>query len=324
MREAVGSGEGATTGERGSIAATARELRRFNRAHTLRVGALDDSFLHTGRPLGENRLLFEIGPVGEVGVLELRRRLGLDSGYTSRLLHRLAGAGLVDVCPDPADRRRRIAQLTPAGREAWTDLDRRSDTIAAHLVAPLDDRRRARLADALATADRLLRAASVTFDVVDPRSDDALIAMGHYFDELDERFPDGFDPGDTLVADAPAMTEPNGVFVVARSDGETVACGGLQRLDPAGATITTAEIKRMWVAPAWRGTGLGGRILDCIEGHAARRGHRRIVLDTNATLHAAIALYERAGYQPVARYNDNPYAERWFAKDITDPAAATP
>ncbi len=43
-------------------------------------------------------------------------------------------------------------------------------------------------------------------------------------------------------------------------------------------------------------------------------GHHTIRLDTNATLTTAIALYERSGYVAIDRYNDNPYAHRWFEK----------
>ena len=67
-------------------------LRRFNRTYTQRIGALDDSFLGLGLPLGEARLVFEIGTAG-AGVGELRERLGLDSGYLSRLLRGLEARG---------------------------------------------------------------------------------------------------------------------------------------------------------------------------------------------------------------------------------------
>jgi ribosomal protein S18 acetylase RimI-like enzyme len=73
----------------------------------------------------------------------------------------------------------------------------------------------------------------------------------------------------------------------------------------------------MWVDPDWRGTGLGRRMLTELEQHVARLGYPRVVLDTNATLTEAIAMYTGAGYRSVARYNDNPYAERWFAKRLT-------
>jgi ribosomal protein S18 acetylase RimI-like enzyme len=79
---------------------------------------------------------------------------------------------------------------------------------------------------------------------------------------------------------------------------------------------TTGEIKRMWVHPAWRGVGLGRRMLTRLEEQVAALGYRRVVLDTNDTLTEAIAMYERAGYRAVDRYNDNPDAMCWFAKSL--------
>ncbi len=153
--------------------------------------------------------------------------------------------------------------------------------------------------------------ADVVFATVDPRAAEARIAVGRYFAELDDRFPAGFDPGDATETDAPAMSPPGGAFVVARSNGAPVGCGGLQRLDD-----STGEIKRMWIDPGFRGRGLGRRLLDHLEAIAAELGHTRIVLDTNATLVEAIAMYESAGYMPTDRYNDNPYAQRWFVKQL--------
>lgn len=285
-------------------------LRSFNRSFTQRIGVLDDSFLQSGRPLAEARLLFEIGPDG-TSVLELRRRLGLDSGYLSRLLRQLERDDLVTAAPDPDDARRRLVRLTHAGRTAWTQLDRRSDALATGLLAPLTDRQRRQLDDALRSADRLLRVATLTFDLVDPGSETAVDAMNAYFAELDERFSGGFDPGDTLTADAPAMRAPVGAFVVARSDGTTAACGGVQRHDS-----STGEIKRMWVHPDWRGSGVGRRMLAHLESRVRSLGYAAVVLDTNDSLTEAITMYERAGYRSVERYNDNPYAKRWFAKSL--------
>ena len=285
-------------------------LRRFNRTYTQRVGALDDSFLGLGWPLGASRLIFEIGE-RPTSVLELRERLDLDSGYLSRLLRRLARAGVVDVRPDPADRRRRLVTLTAEGRRVRRELDRRSERQAAALIEPLTARQRERLAEALATADLLVRAATVHLREVRPDDPVAVAATAHYFGELDARFPGGFDAGGAVDHDAVAMAPPGGVFVVATSDGEPVACGGVQPLDG-----RTGEVKRMWVHPEWRGAGLGSRMLRHLEDRARDLGHRRVVLDTNGTLVEAIAMYRNAGYEPVERYNDNPYAEAWFAKAL--------
>ena len=76
---------------------TATEVvRRFNRTYTQRIGALDESFLGLGLPLGLARLVFEIGttPAG-VTARELRTRLGLDSGHLARQLRSLEDRGLV-------------------------------------------------------------------------------------------------------------------------------------------------------------------------------------------------------------------------------------
>ena len=148
----------------------------------------------------------------------------------------------------------------------------------------------------------------VRFPVVDPRDDDARGAVASYVAELDHRFPGGFDPG-LGTEDLAGLAAPSGVFVVVRGNGLVAGCGGVQRLDP-----ETGEIKRMWIAPAFRGLGLARRLLGELEDHARRLGHRRVVLDTDATLTEAIALYERSGYEAIEPYNDNPYAQRWFGK----------
>src|SRR6202795_2245944 len=90
------------------------QVRSFNRLITERVGALNDHYLARDRPLGEARLLWEIGREG-CDVRRLRSRLGLDSGYLSRLLRSLEAGGLVSVDRNDADRRVRTARLTPAG-----------------------------------------------------------------------------------------------------------------------------------------------------------------------------------------------------------------
>jgi DNA-binding MarR family transcriptional regulator len=90
------------------------QVRRFNRTVTERVGALDDRFLGRERPLGEARLLWEIGLDG-CEVRLLRSRMELDSGYLSRLLRSLEAAGLIELTPSENDRRIRVARLTAAG-----------------------------------------------------------------------------------------------------------------------------------------------------------------------------------------------------------------
>src|SRR4051812_22888689 len=114
-------------------------VRRFNRTVTQRVGALNDEYMARGRPLGQARLLWEIGPAG-AEVAALRARLGLDSAYLSRLLRTLEADQLVTVAPadrGTGDARVRSATLTDAGRAEWAELDKRSDELAWSILEPL-------------------------------------------------------------------------------------------------------------------------------------------------------------------------------------------
>lgn len=151
----------------------------------------------------------------------------------------------------------------------------------------------------------------VAFNIVDARSRPAIEAMTAYFDELDGIFDGGFDPGDTLVADAGSFDPPDGAFVIAHIDDVVAGCGGVLRLGPG-----TAEIKRMWVDPECRGRGVARQILGELERLAIEIGASTVRLDTNASLHGAIAMYEAAGYRSIDRYNENPYAQRWFEKTL--------
>lgn len=284
-------------------------LRRFNRSWSQRVGVLDESFLGSGRPLGPSRLLFELRAGGS-GVRELRESMDLDSGYLSRLLRQLEAEGLVAVTPDPADARRRIATLTKQGVAAQQDLDDRSDALAHGLVDALSDRQRARLAECLDQADRLVRAATVSLDLVDPGSESARTAVAAYFRELDETFTGGFDVA-AGAADEQTLGGSTGRFVVAVSGGLVVGCGGLQSLGEG-----VGEIKRMWVHRDWRGLGLACRILRRLELEAAQLGQQAVRLDTNSSLAEALAMYRAAGYVEIPRYNDNPYPDHWFEKRL--------
>jgi DNA-binding MarR family transcriptional regulator/GNAT superfamily N-acetyltransferase len=294
-------------------------VRRFNRSYTQRIGVLDDSFLGLGMPLGPSRLLFEIGvapstAAGQLTTQTLRERLGLDSGYLSRLLRRLEEEGLIDVTPDPGDRRRRQVSLTEAGRERWKELEHRSDEQARLLVDPLTERQRDRLARALSEADLLVRAATVRFEPADPASATARDVIGRYFAEIGRRF--GFELAGETEQDALLLAPPTGVFVVALSDGEPVACGGLQAIAPLVDGRSVGELKRMWVHDDWRGAGLGSRLLRHLEDKARESGHDTVRLDTNAALTEAIGMYQRAGYRAIDRYSDNPWATHFFEKRL--------
>src|SRR3954471_21841025 len=139
---------------------TIRQVRSFNRTVAERIGAVGDQFLGRPRPMGESRTLWEIGSEG-VEVRALRGRLGLDSGYVSRVLRALERQGLVTVEKSADDGRVRHLRLTEAGLAERAELDRRSDEVAHSFLEPLSRSQRARLVAAMAEVERLLRASQV-------------------------------------------------------------------------------------------------------------------------------------------------------------------
>jgi DNA-binding MarR family transcriptional regulator len=285
-------------------------VRRFNRLVTQRVGALEDDYLARSRSLGEARVLWEIGDRG-CDVRSLRSRLELDSGYLSRLLRSLESAGLVDVAPNESDRRVRTARLTEAGVAERRVLDRRSDELARSFLEPLGEAQRARLVAAMAEVERLLTAALVDVEAVDPAEPAAQRCLNAYFAEIDRRFDTGFDAVLSSAPGVDSMRPPAGLFLVATLRGEPVGCGGLQFHSDA-----PPDIKRMWVAESARGLGIGRRLLAELEGRARAHGSRVVRLETNRSLGEAISLYRSSGYREVAAFNDERYAHHWFEKRL--------
>ena len=121
----------------------------------------------------------------------------------------------------------------------------------------------------------------------------------------------GWDPSQGPSARPDELEPPGGRFVVVYADGEPVSCGGLKRLDE-----ETGEIKRVYVAPTARRSGVGRQLLEALEAAARDLGYGRVRLDTGARQREAVALFRSAGYVEIPDYNGNPYATYWFEKRL--------
>ncbi len=166
---------------------------------------------------------------------------------------------------------------------------------------------------------------SVTWTVapVDVGSADALALLRDYFTEVSDRYfllhfdrrstPEEIETG---LADSPShyLAPPTGVFLLARYGPQPAGCAGLHLLSPG-----IAELKRMYIRPEARGTGGGRQLLAAVDAAARELGAHRIVLDTRLDLTEARAMYVRHGWAEVPAYNDNPYAEIWYARELGDP-----
>ncbi|WP_433087496.1 GNAT family N-acetyltransferase [Dactylosporangium sp. CA-052675] len=276
-------------------------VREFNRFYTERLGLLTDHYLGRDRPLGSSRLLWEVGD--RAAVRDLRERLGLDSGYLSRLLRLLEEQGLVQVVPDPADRRTRIVEPTAAGRRERRILDERSRDGVVALLGELGPAEQAELVAAQGTVRRLLRLASVTIAPVPADDPRAWRCLHRYAAELDRRFPGGYDAA-TLTRPA----ELDALWLVTERD-RPAGCGAWVRLEPG-----VAEIRHLWIDDTARGLGLARRLLRRLEDDAAGQGVNTFRLGTHGCLTEAIALYRSSGYTEVEWYGSSPYNQLCFEK----------
>jgi ribosomal protein S18 acetylase RimI-like enzyme len=149
------------------------------------------------------------------------------------------------------------------------------------------------------------------FRLVDPEHPDARHCLAEYVAELNRRSERGFDPAAGATVLPHEVRPPAGEFFVVYLRDAAVGCGAVRH--HAGAA---AEIKRMWIAPAARGLGLGRRLLEHLEARARAGGARVARIETSATLTEALALYRATGWVEVAPFNDEPFADHWLEKTL--------
>jgi DNA-binding MarR family transcriptional regulator/GNAT superfamily N-acetyltransferase len=288
---------------------TVARLRRFNRVVTREIGALDTSYLGRGRPLGAARVLQLVKPEG-TDLADLRQRLDLDTGLLSRLLRSLEAEGLVTVATDPADRRRRIASLTPAGLAEWQVYDALGYAKAQAVLDRAGARQQA-LIEAMDLIATVMLKDDVAIRDADPADPAALSCMASYFQILLDTVS-GVTP-DMLplpLPDPERYRSPDGAFLIAWSDDLPIGCVSLRRLGP-----KLAEVKRLWVHPHARGQGLGLRLMRAIEARARDLGYSHANLDSNTVLAAAVSMYRSDGWSEIEPYTSAP-ANIWMAKRL--------
>jgi GNAT superfamily N-acetyltransferase len=145
--------------------------------------------------------------------------------------------------------------------------------------------------------------------------------LGEYFAERAAGFPAEQGQYTTTFPQEEQFVPPAGQFVLALEStpgegGELVGCGGIRRIQRADAGLVRFELKHLFLRPSVRGRGYGGLLLAELERRAVLLGAEEIVLDTNASLESAGALYRRAGYSDIAAYNANPNATNWYGKPL--------
>ncbi|MGH9142054.1 MAG: bifunctional helix-turn-helix transcriptional regulator/GNAT family N-acetyltransferase [Vicinamibacterales bacterium] len=306
-------------------------VRAFNRFYTRQIGALGERHLQSPFSLTEMRLLYELAHREAPAAAALRRDLGLDAGYVSRILRRFESRGLVGRRSSPGDRRQSLLHLTAKGRRALAPLEARAKQDVQTLLGRVAVPDRHQVVAAMGTIERLLgrpgaaaeRAAPYLLRAHQP-GDMGWVIHRHgavyarewgydaRFEALVARicadFLDHFDAtGERCWIAERDQAIVGSVFLVRKSK-------------------TVAKLRLLLVEPSARGLGIGRRLVDeCIR-FARQAGYRTITLWTQSELDAARRLYQQAGFRCVGTERHHSFgrknlvAETW-ALALSPPAA---
>lgn len=292
-------------------------VRQFNRFYTVHLGLLRGRYLDSDFSLSEGRILYELSLNPATTANALRTTLGLDAGYMSRLLRSLTERALVRGSRSQQDRRSTLLSLTEAGQAALADLNARSSQQTMRVLDRLGSAQRDELLAALGRVQAILSQPQAAVEV--PEATRVVRAGAAQFDDARRLLHEYFDVIGVVLRDDDAaiaafLNDPASALWIAYVDGVAAACVALR---PLPAIVGAAECKRLYVGSAFRRRGLAEALMQAFEAFAVEAGYDAVYLDSKDDLRAAIALYQRLGYQACPRYNDNPQATVFMRKALS-------
>jgi DNA-binding MarR family transcriptional regulator/GNAT superfamily N-acetyltransferase len=284
-------------------AADVARVRAFNRFYTRIIGLLEEGMHKSPHSLTEARVIYELGKRGRANSSTIAEELGMDRGQMSRLVLRLVDQGIVAVLPRDQDRRSAPLALTPEGDAVFRHLNEMSDAAAANgLLEPLDEFGRRDLVGAMRRIEALLG---------EP-GDEPLILRPHRVGEigwlihrqgllyhLEQGWNGEFE---TLITTIYAEYEaapakPPKALWIAEQDGEVA--GSVFIIPAAGEPEGTAQLRMLYTEPAFRGRGIGKRLVEEAVRFSRASGYKRIILWTQDILVSARRIYQAAGFELV-------------------------
>jgi DNA-binding MarR family transcriptional regulator/GNAT superfamily N-acetyltransferase len=295
----------------------AAAVRAFNRSYTRTIGLLQEGLLDTTFSLTEARVLFELGQADSVEVIDLRRALGLDAGYLSRILSRFESDHLIHRRRSEDDGRRQVIVLTDKGRDSYRMIDARSADESRALLDTLTEDDQSRLLEAMDVITQLVVDDPAVGPIVirPPEAGDlgwvvqqhgALYAREFGWDATFEAYVV------RIMAEYVEMPDDGRRAAwIADAGGRRVGCIFCMPFEG-----DVAQLRLFLVEPSARGLGIGTRLVsECVR-FARRAGYRRMTLWTYDVLTAARRVYQRAGFtlvseQPEIRFGHELVGQRW-------------
>lgn len=280
------------------------QIREFNRFYTRVIGLLDEGMHKSPYSLSEARVIYELGKRGHATAAAIADSLDMDRGQMSRLILKLTDQGVVAVLPRTTDKRSSPLALTAEGDAVFRHLNDMSDKAAAEtLLEPFDAFQRQDLVGAMRRIQAIL---------AEPDEGETLILRPHRIGEigwlihrqgllyhLEQGWNGEFEALITRIYqkyEAAPATPPKGLWV-AEQGGEVA--GSIFIVPAAEEPEGTAQLRMLYVEPAFRGRGIGKRLVEEAIRFSRSSGYRRIILWTQDSLGSARRIYQSAGFQLV-------------------------
>lgn len=288
-------------------------LRAFNRFYTRKIGVVD-GIASSPFSLAEARVLYELAHREQPTATDIRKELGLDAGYLSRILRDFERRKFLTRQQSKTDSRQRVLSLTVQGRKAFAPLDERSNRDVAAMLEKLLPAERKRLVDAVETVGTLLgdTAGPKTPYLLRQHQPGDLGWIVHrqailYAEEC------GWDESyEALAAEVAAQFLRNydpkrERCWIAEKDGEKVGAVFIAK-----ASEEVAKLRLLHVEREARGLGIGKRLVEECVRFSRQAGYQKMTLWTQSILQAARHLYKQAGFQIVREEQHHS-----FGKDLT-------
>ncbi|QNI36231.1 bifunctional helix-turn-helix transcriptional regulator/GNAT family N-acetyltransferase [Edaphobacter albus] len=285
-------------------------VREFNRFYTARLGLLHKRHLDGEFSLTEARILYEIGTTPRMTASTLQSILELDAGYISRLLAALSKNRLIKRKTSQVDGREKQLTLTAIGEKAVARLNTLSTQQLQGMLAKVSATDRQALVASLQNVRQILsknQPATIQIERLTSINKETLAIFEEYYDAVHVVQRDKPDSLRKMIHES-----GSGIWLAYRGN-EVVGCVALRTLP---SIPYASECKRLYVKPSARGHHVADQLLDAQEEFARSQGIKWIYLDSYDDLKAAIAIYERRGYQRCKRYNNNPQATLFMRKKI--------
>ena len=288
-------------------------IRAFNRFYTRKIGVVD-GMASSPFALAEARVLYELAHREQATATDIRKELGLDAGYMSRILREFERRKLIWREQSKTDERQKFLSLTAKGRRAFAPLDARSNRDVVAILEGLSPTKRKQLVDAVQAVRRLLgdKVQTSTSYLLRQHQPGDLGWIVHrqailYAEEY------GWDGtyealAGEIVAQFIKNYDPNRERCwIAEKDGERVGGAFVAKVSD-----DIAQLRLLHVEAQARGLGIGKRLVEECLRFARRAGYQKMTLWTQSNLHAARHIYKQAGFQVVREQQHHS-----FGKDLT-------